>query len=370
MAWAGSCTTLANGDHALSGWLRGAGEDVVIVWGERMGGAPGGASALRALLNVAGNLQLGEHEGAGLLAIPAVTNGRGLREAGVLPNAGPGLKAPVADGRGAPEIAAALADGDLRALYLLGADPLVSYPGRGAWEKALDRATTVVAHAGVLTQGIREHADVVFPSEVYAEKNGTVVHPDGRVQRVRQAIAHVGRVRPEWQVIADVARAAGFDLGVLTSAMATKQLFAAVPFYAGLTAEGLAGHGVRWPAGDGAAKAPEADLGPFTLEAPGPERRPDPRAAAAGLVALAVGGARGADLAVAAVPPSGVLGRAGAGRRPAPGHRGRRAGRGGPERHLAARARGAAQRRAAPARSSSPTRPRSSPGALVEVRRA
>ncbi|HEX4625431.1 MAG TPA: NADH-quinone oxidoreductase subunit NuoG [Solirubrobacteraceae bacterium] len=265
---------LASGDHALSDWLRDAGQDVVIVWGERMGGAPGGANALRALLNVAGNLNLGEHEGAGLLAIPAVTNGRGLREAGVLPNAGPGLKAPVADGRGAPEIAAALADGDLRALYLLGADPLVSYPGRGAWAKALDRATTVVAHAGVLTQGIREHADVVFPSEVYAEKNGTVVHPDGRVQRVRQAIAHVGNVRPEWQVIADVARAAGFDLGVLTSAMATKQLFAAVPFYAGLTAEGLAGHGVRWPAGDGAAKAPEGDLGPFTLEAPAPEPAP------------------------------------------------------------------------------------------------
>ena len=56
--------------------------------------------------------------------------------------------------------------------------------------------------------------------------------------------------------------------------MATKQLFAAVPFYAGLTAEGPAGHGVRWPAGDGAAKAPEADLGPFTLEAPGPEPAP------------------------------------------------------------------------------------------------
>jgi NADH-quinone oxidoreductase subunit G len=125
-----------------------------------------------------------------------------------------------------------------------------------------------VAHASVLTPGIREHADVVFPAEAYAEKNGTVVHPDGRMQRLRQAIAHVGRVRPEWQVIADVARAAGFDLGVHTSAMASKQLFDAVPFYAGLTLEALAGHGLRWPAGDGAAKAPEADLGPFELEPP------------------------------------------------------------------------------------------------------
>ena len=259
---------LASGGHALSGWLRDAGEDVVIVWGERIGGSPGGANALRALLNLAASLGLGEREGAGLLAIPAVTNGRGLREAGVLPNAGPGLVAPAADGRGAPEIAAALAQGELRALYLLGADPLVSYPGRGAWSQALDRASTIVAHAGVLTQGIREHADVVFPAEAYAEKNGTVVHPDGRVQRLRQAIAQVGRVRPEWQVIADVARAAGFDLGVHTSAMASKQLFDAVPFYGGLTLEALAGHGLRWPAGDGAAKAPEADLGPFELEPP------------------------------------------------------------------------------------------------------
>jgi NADH-quinone oxidoreductase subunit G len=239
-----------------------------VVWGERIGGSPGGANALRALLNLAASLGVAEREGAGLLAIPAVANGRGLREAGVLPNAGPGLAAPAGEGRGAPDIAAALIEGEARALYLLGADPLATYPGRAAWEQALDAATTVVAHASVLGPGVAAYADVVFPSEAYAEKNGTVVHPDGRVQRLRQAIAHVGRVRPEWQVVADVARAAGFELDVHTSAMATRQLFDAVPFYAGLTLEGLAGHGVRWPAGDGAAKAPEADLGPFELEAP------------------------------------------------------------------------------------------------------
>jgi NADH-quinone oxidoreductase subunit G len=126
----------------------------------------------------------------------------------------------------------------------------------------------VIAHASTRTAGIEEYADVVFPAEAYAEKNGTVVHPDGRVQRLRQAIAHTGEVRAEWQVIADVARGAGFDLGVHTSAMATKQLFDAVPFYAGLTPEGLAGHGLRWPVEDCAAKAPEAELGPFELEAP------------------------------------------------------------------------------------------------------
>jgi NADH-quinone oxidoreductase subunit G len=254
----------------LTPWLRDVGEDVVIVWGERIGGGPGGAEALRALLNVAATLDLADRDGAGLLAVPAIANGRGLREAGVLPNAGPGFAAPAADGRGAPEIAAALGDGELRALYLLQVDPLISHPDRAAWEHALERATTVIAHASVLTAGIEEHADVVFPAEAYAEKNGTVVHPDGRLQRLRQAIAHAGDVRPEWQVIADVAQGAGFDLGVHTSAMATRQLFEAVPFYAGLTLEALAGHGLRWTVQEGAAKAPEAELGPFDLEAPAP----------------------------------------------------------------------------------------------------
>ena len=46
----------------------------------------------------------------------------------------------------------------------------------------------MIAVDSVLTDTIREHADVVFPAEAYAEKEGTVTHPDGRVQRLRPAI--------------------------------------------------------------------------------------------------------------------------------------------------------------------------------------
>ena len=64
-------------------------------------------------------------------------------------------------------------------------------------------AGLVVAHASVLTEGLAEHANVVFPAESYAEKEGTVVHPDGRLQRLRIAIAHPGSVRAGWSVIAE-----------------------------------------------------------------------------------------------------------------------------------------------------------------------
>jgi NADH-quinone oxidoreductase subunit G len=252
-----------------------AGEDVVVLYGERLVSGPRGAQAARALLDLAGRLDvLGGRAGSGLLGVPNATNGRGLAEAGALPNAGPGFAEPQRAGRDAAAIAAAARGAELTALYLLHADPLIDLPGRAGWETALARATTVVAHAAFLTDGIREHANFVFPAESYAEKEGTVTHPDGRVQRLRPAIGHPGATRSEWSVIAELARRVGLDLGVLTGPMATAQLVAAVPFYAGLTLEEIGGDGVRWPAREAAAAFPAAELeAPAAAEA-GPPAAP------------------------------------------------------------------------------------------------
>ena len=53
---------------------------------------------------------------------------------------------------------------------------------------------------------IREHATVVFPAEAYAEKEGTLVHPDGRLQRLRAAIGRPRGMLAGWQAIAEVAQ--------------------------------------------------------------------------------------------------------------------------------------------------------------------
>ena len=252
-----------------------AGEEIVILWGERLTAGPGGAAAARALLDLADALSVAGTDGAGLLEIPAAANGRGLREAGVLPNAGPGLCEPGgpsgADARG---IARGLAEGELSALLLLQSDPLSECPlsdpatedlrdgdpgDVDLWERALERASTVVAHATFLTDSLREHANVVLPAQAYAEKEGTIVHPDGRIQRLRPAVALVGGLdstRAQWQVIADLAARIGLDLDVLTGAMASQRLFDAVPFYAGLTLEEIGGKGVRWQERDAAGAYP------------------------------------------------------------------------------------------------------------------
>ncbi len=128
-------------------------------------------------------------------------------------------------------------------LYLLHTDPLRDQPQRAEWERALSAAPHVIAHAGFITEGIREHATVVFPAESYAEKEGTVVHPEGRLQRLRPAIGRPEGVRAEWQVLDELA---GSTHDVHTVHSATKQLLDAVPFYAGLSIDAIGPKGVRW----------------------------------------------------------------------------------------------------------------------------
>jgi NADH-quinone oxidoreductase subunit G len=253
---------------ALAELLRDAGEDVVIVYGERLTHGARGDHAARALLNVAGRLVASDHEGAGLLELPAGTNGRGLREAGVLPNAGPGLSEIASAGMDTAAIGAAAAAGALNALYLLHVDPLRELPSRRTWRAALRQADSVIAHAEFLSEGLWEFATIVFPAESYAEKEGTITHPDGRVQRLRPAIARPDAVRAEWQVLADLAKRLGHDPGVLSGPMASARLFEAIPFYAGLTLDELGGRGARWPARPASSAWPAADTGPFGLETP------------------------------------------------------------------------------------------------------
>jgi NADH-quinone oxidoreductase subunit G len=248
-------------------------QDLVIVYGERLLDS---AQAGRALLNLAARLNLRDRAGAGLLEAPATTNARGLREAGFAPGHGAGYATLAESGADAHGIAEGLASADIATVWLHHADPIRSFPDRKLWESGLGNAQTVIAVDSVLTDTIREHADVVFPGEAYAEKEGTITHPDGRLQRLRPAIGRPkgpggltgSGVRPLWQVIADIAAETGLDLGVRTGPMASQQLFEAVPFYAGLTLDAIGGRGIRWPATEAAATLELEPWEPAKLEVP------------------------------------------------------------------------------------------------------
>jgi NADH-quinone oxidoreductase subunit G len=243
--------------------------DVVVLWGERTAQGMRGGQAVDALIAVADALKLSEKPESGLIEIPAGANGRGLREVGATPTMGPGLSDLPATGMSTPEMGRALANGDLSTLLLLNSDPMRELADRATWAQALDRADDVIAFADFVTPELAEHATVVFPADSNAEKEGTITHPDGRLQRVRQAVPHLGDARANWQVLAELCARAGARLDVLTAPMVTELVAKAVPFYAGVTLEEIGGRGVRWQDRDGAQTSiPLADLPDAQLETP------------------------------------------------------------------------------------------------------
>jgi NADH-quinone oxidoreductase subunit G len=240
--------------------LRDAG-DVVIVWGERVAGGERGGHALDALLAIASELGIGGKPESGLIEVPSGTNGRGLREVGCVPTLGPGLRDTGGDGMTAAEIAAS---GELGALLLVEHE----LPA-----ERLAAASAVVAFARFPSEALSEHADVVFPAEIYPEKEGTVTHPDGRLQRVRQALGHAGEVRPGWHVLHDLCERLGVGFGALAAPMVTARLAEAVAFYAGITLEEIGGLGVRWQEREAASglQLEEISTAPLAVP-PAPER--------------------------------------------------------------------------------------------------
>jgi NADH-quinone oxidoreductase subunit G len=220
--------------------------------------------------------------GSGMIEVPAGANGRGLREVGCLPGLGPGLS----ETPSWLTAAQARDSGEVRAFYLLHCDPVRDLPGQAAWDAALGAASFVVAHAQFPSESVARHADVVFPAEAYAEKEGTLTHPDGRLQRLRPAIGHPGDVRMEWQVLLDLAARLGLPGERPLSASAVFVALAeAVPFYRGLTLDDIGGDGLRWPARDESATVARQALGDLGFSSPGDP--PAPLEPADGVLLLA-----------------------------------------------------------------------------------
>ena len=213
-----------------------------------------------------------------------------------------------------PRSPAALADGDLSTLVLLDADPLSTHPERAAGRRRSRRAGAVIAFADFLTPALTEHATVVFPAESNAEKEGTLTHPDGRLQRVRQAIGHQGEIAarsgacwPSWR------DRCGAGAGRASARRwPTAALAGAVPFCAGLDLEEIGGRACAGRTATRRPSCPRPSCPTPRWSAP-PEL---PEGLRLGAGALAVGRRGDRARAVAALPRARAAGRAGA--RPTP----------------------------------------------------
>jgi NADH-quinone oxidoreductase subunit G len=225
--------------EAIAGTLRDA-PDQTIVWGERLWRSPGAVEALHACAHA---LDMHKRIGPGLLEVPEDSNTRGLREVGCLPGATPGLQ-PTDPGRGSAQIKEGLAAHELGAMLLVNADPVRTHPDTEGWRKALS-GSFVVSIAAFEDESTRL-ADLVIPAENHAEKEGTVTHPEGRLQRLRRNVPLPEGMLPGWRFLDAVAAELGVGIDADAPADVFEALCAEVPFYEGLTYEAIGGTGIRW----------------------------------------------------------------------------------------------------------------------------
>ncbi len=202
----------------------------------------GGVNPLRGQNNVQGACDMG--------ALPNVLPGyqdvddeaarRRFEEAwGVTLDPEPGMKL--------TEMMPAASVGELKALYIMGENPVLTDPDGNHIIKALSNLDFFVFQDLFLNE-TAELADVVLPAVSFAEKDGTFTNTERRVQRVRKAIEPVGDSRPDWWIVSQIAKrmgAAGFDYDHPSEIM--DEVARLTPSYGGINYARLEEGSLQWP---------------------------------------------------------------------------------------------------------------------------
>ncbi len=145
------------------------------------------------------------------------------------------------------EIFQAAQQGQIKALYLAGENPVLSDPDSRHVKEALEKLEFLVVQDVFLSETARL-ADVVLPAATFAEKDGTYTNTERRVQRGRKAIEPVGDSRPDWWITCQIAKrmgGKGFDFGHPSEIM--EEIARLTPSYGGISYRRLEKEGLQWP---------------------------------------------------------------------------------------------------------------------------
>ncbi len=146
-----------------------------------------------------------------------------------------------------PDLFDAIHQGKIKAVYCIGENPAVTEADISHVRAALDKLEFFVCEDIFLNE-TGEMADIVLPAASFAEEDGTFTNTERRVQRVRKAIDPPGAARPNWRIIAQLARkmgGKGFDWASPAEIM--DEVARLTPSYGGISLERLEKGGLQWP---------------------------------------------------------------------------------------------------------------------------
>ncbi|RKQ97022.1 assimilatory nitrate reductase (NADH) alpha subunit apoprotein [Kushneria sinocarnis] len=117
---------------------------------------------------------------------------------------------PEAPGHKAMALIEAIERGEIKALWIMATNPLVSLPDSRRVRAALERCPLVIVSECMAHNDTLALADIVLPASSWAEKDGTVTNSERRISRQRGLLPPPGDACHDWQLMAGVARRMGF----------------------------------------------------------------------------------------------------------------------------------------------------------------
>jgi formate dehydrogenase alpha subunit len=148
-----------------------------------------------------------------------------------------------------PEMFDAMVAGELKAMYVMGEDPVLTDADANHVRKAFAALDFLVVQDIFLNE-TAAYADVVLPAACYAEKDGTFTNTERRVQRVRKAVEPPGQARADWEIICDLSGRMGYAMGYESAADIFDEIRTLTPTYAGMTYDRVDACGLQWPCPD------------------------------------------------------------------------------------------------------------------------
>ncbi len=140
-------------------------------------------------------------------------------------------------------------EGEMKSLFIIGENPMVSDPDLNHAKKALNNLEFLVVQ-DIFETETTAMADVVLPSYCWAEKNGTFTNSERRVQRVRRAVEPPEGPKRDWEILCDIANRMGYGFSYEDSHELFKEISAVTPSYRGITWERIDEVGIHWPCPD------------------------------------------------------------------------------------------------------------------------
>lgn len=144
------------------------------------------------------------------------------------------------------EITHGILEGRIKALFIMGENPMLSDPNLNHVAEAFDKVELLVCQDIFLNETGR-CADVVLPAASFAEKSGTFTNTERRVQMIRPVLEPPGSARTDWSIILDLANRLGAGWCYDSPADIFAEMAALTPQYAGMSHARLELGGLQWP---------------------------------------------------------------------------------------------------------------------------